>query len=74
MKTSTLGSVKFSDFDRPTRSIRLPKTDRTSEARLKIVSGTKVDLHIQRTKLIIYTLKICMMMKIYENCFWFWFS
>ena len=52
MKTSTLGSVKFSDFDRPTRSMRLPKTDRTSEVRLKIVSGTKVDLHIQRTKLI----------------------
>ena len=53
MKTSTLGSVKLSDFDRPTRSIRLPKTDRTSEARLKIVSGTKVDpVHIQRTKLI----------------------
>ena len=72
MKTSTLGSVKFSDFDRPTRSIRLPKTDRTSEARLKIVSGTKIDLHIQRTKLI-YS-KNCMMMKIFENCFWFWFS
>ena len=36
-------------LDRPPRSIRLLQTD---IERLKIVSGTNVDLHMRRTKLI----------------------
>ena len=44
MKSSTSGSVKFVwiSLDRPSRRIE----------RLKIVSGTNVDLHMRRTKLI----------------------
>ena len=52
MKSSTFGSVKFvwMNLDRPTRFVRLLQTD--SLQRVKIVSGTSIDLHTQRAKLI----------------------
>ena len=49
--SSTSGSLKFvwMSLDRPTRSIRLLQTDRTSKDRLQIKKN--VDPHMRRTKL-----------------------
>ena len=50
-KVRRLAQLSLSEWDRPTRSIRLLQTDRTSHG-LKILSWTNVHLHMRWTKLL----------------------